>query len=126
MSQVLVDSSVWIEYFTSDTAHTAIDTLIDENSICTNELILTELLPFLHAKKEYELMEALYAIENVRLEIRWDVIRQMQIRNISHGINKVGIPDLIILQNVIENDLVLYTIDRHFTLMQKLFDFELY
>jgi len=112
MSKILIDSSVWIEYFKSENKHNVIDELIEENMICINYLILTELLPYLYIKKE--------------IKINWDTITKMQIKNIKNGINKVGIPDLIILQNVIENDLILYSIDKHFLLMKKVFDFNLY
>ena len=126
MSKMLIDSSVWIEYFKSENKHKVIDELIEENVICTNKLILTELLPYLYIKKENELIDSLNAIEKKEIKINWDTITKMQIKNIKNGINKVGIPDLIILQNVIENDLILYSIDKHFLLMKKVFDFNLY
>ena len=126
MSKILIDSSVWIEYFKSENKHKVIDELIEENAICTNNLILTELLPYLYIKKENELIDSLNAIEKKEIKINWDTITIMQIKNIKNGINKVGIPDLIILQNVIENDLILYSIDKHFILMKKIFDFNLY
>ena len=126
MSKMLIDSSVWIEYFKSENKHKVIDELIEENVICTNKLILTELLPYLYIKKENELIDSLNTIEKIEIKINWDTITKMQIKNIKNGINKVGIPDLIILQNVIENDLILYSIDKHFLLMKKVFDFSLY
>ena len=126
MSKILIDSSVWIEYFKSENKHKVIDELIEENTICTNNLILTELLPYLYIKKENELIESLKAVEKKEIKINWDTLTQMQIKNIRNGINKVGIPDLIILQNVIENDLIFYSIDKHFLLMKKIFDFNLY
>ena len=126
MNKVLVDTSVWIDYFKSVKKHTALDTLITENQTCINDLILTELLPFLHIKKEYELIESLKSIETIKININWDLIQQMQIQNLRNGINKVGIPDLLILQNVIDNDLILYSIDKHFILMNKIFDFQIF
>ena len=126
MSKILIDSSVWIEYFKSENNHKVIDELIEENVICTNKLILTELLPYLYIKKENELIDSLNAIEKIEIIINWDTITKMQIKNIKNGINKVGIPDLIVLQNVIENDLILYSIDKHFLLMKNVFDFNLY
>jgi hypothetical protein len=126
MSKILIDTSVWIEYFKSENKHKVIDELIEENAICTNNLILTELFPYLYIKKETELIDSLNAIEKKEIKINWDTITKMQIKNIKNGINKVGIPDLIILQNVIENNLILYSIDKHFLLMKKIFDFNLY
>ncbi|TGM61785.1 PIN domain nuclease, partial [Leptospira vanthielii] len=43
MNQVLLDSSVWIEYFRNSNSHISseVDKLIDLGNIYTNELILT-------------------------------------------------------------------------------------
>jgi len=49
-----------------------------------------------------------------------------QILNLKHGINKVGIPDLIIVQNVLKNNLELFSFDAHFKLMQKHFKFKMF
>ena len=43
---VLVDTSVWIEYFRSGNNFEKLDFLIDENLVVTNDLILAELIPF--------------------------------------------------------------------------------
>jgi hypothetical protein len=126
MNKVLVDTSVWVEYFKSNSKHEVLSNLIKENQICTNNLILTELLPFLHVRKEFELIEALKAIDLIKININWNLIQQMQTQNLRNGINKVGIPDLIILQNVIDNDLILYSVDKHFKLMQEVFDFQIF
>jgi len=126
MNKVLVDTSIWIEYFKSSKKHTSLEPLIKENQICINDLILTEILPSLQMKKELELIEALQSIERVQININWDFIQQMQIENLRNGINKVGIPDLIILQNVIDNNLILYSIDKHFKLMNEIFKFQIF
>jgi len=55
--QVLVDSSFWIDYFRTGHSSSHMDMLIDENLIVTNDLILTELIPFLEMKKQHQLIE---------------------------------------------------------------------
>jgi len=47
---VLVDTSVWIDYFRAGNKSAELDDLIDENIIVINELILAELIPFLKLK----------------------------------------------------------------------------
>ena len=125
MRSILVDSSVWIEYFrgSGKSDNSFIDEIIDANLVCTNDLILSELVPFLRMKKQKVLINLLGYIRKVPLSIKWSEIIEYQEINLKHGINNVGIPDLIILQNVITNNLELMTIDRHFKLMQKHFDF---
>ena len=54
--QVLVDSSVWIEYFRGNTKADKLDYLIDIDAILINDLILTELIPFLKIKNQNKLI----------------------------------------------------------------------
>jgi predicted nucleic acid-binding protein len=122
---VLIDSSVWIEYFKSG-GLPKMDRLIEEDLASTNELIITELAPALMQQKEDEILEGLNAIQKIPLQIDWDIIREYQFMNLKNGINSVGIPDLIILHQVIDQKLTLFTIDKHFTLMQKHLTFDLF
>ena len=56
---VLVDSSVWIEYFKGNQEVLLLNNLIDTNSICINDIILAELLPAINHKNEKELKDIL-------------------------------------------------------------------
>ena len=123
---ILVDSSVWIEYFKGNEKALPLNKLLDMNTVCINDLILAELLPSINQKKENILKELLLIITKIPLEINWNPIIYMQTQNLKNGINKVGIADLIIAQNVMENDLELFTLDRHFELMSDLHDFRLF
>jgi len=64
-------------------------------------------------------MHLLESIEKVVIDIEWKEIISFQVYNLKNGINNVGIPDLIIAQNVIQNDIKLYAKDKHFQLMKK-------
>lgn len=122
--KVLVDSSVWIDYFRSgDIA--SLDRLIEEDLVCTNELILTELVPALLHQRSNDVMESLGAIEKIPLRIDWKSIQEYQHMNLQNGINKVGIPDLIVLQQVIEEKITLFSFDKHFKLMRAFLNYEL-
>ena len=50
----------------------------------------------------------------------------MQLLNIENGINKVGIPDLIIARNTLQHDAVLFSFDKHFILMESIHHLKLY
>jgi predicted nucleic acid-binding protein len=119
MKKVLVDSSVWIGFFKGIDQANELNMLIDKNLLCINDLILSEILPSLIVRRENELVDILNSIEKIELRIDWIGITQMQIQNIKNGINKVGIPDLIIAQNAIQNDTKLFSLDKHFGLMKK-------
>ncbi len=126
MSKILVDSSVWIDYFRSgkniDTGY--FNEIVDNNSICINDIILSELIPLLKMQKENEVIDILCSVRKIPLVINWEKIIQFQYNNLKNGINKVGIPDLIILENVIDNDLILYSLDKHFKSMSLLYKFK--
>ena len=123
---ILVDTSIWIDYFKGVESSLPLSSLIETNSICTNDLILAELLPSIKMRKENELMHLLESIERIDLDIEWRELISFQVYNLKNGINNVGIPDLIIAQNAIQNDLKLYAKDRHFQLMKKHLGLKLY
>jgi len=114
---VLVDSSVWIAYFRGKGNPSAVDWLIEEGLIVANDLILAELIPPLLVRGERKLVSLLRDIERIPLSLDWDGIVQLQVTCLRNGINKVGIPDLIIAQQAIQRDLALLSLDKHFPLL---------
>jgi predicted nucleic acid-binding protein len=126
MSQILVDSSVWIAFFRGSIPQKALFELIDANQICINDLVLSEIVPSLLMRKEKGLVDTLYRILRYPLSINWLELINYQVKNLRKGINRVGISDLIIMQNVIQQNLVLYTLDSHFTKMAEIFPFKIY
>jgi len=112
--QVLVDSSIWIDYFRTGRSSSHMDMLIDENLIVTNDLILAELIPFLKIKKQHRLIELLEEISRNPLTINWQEIIHFQTQCLASGANGMGIPDLIIAQNALQNDCAIYSLDKHF------------
>jgi hypothetical protein len=123
---VLIDSSVWIEYFRSGNNYEKVDFLIDENLVVTNHLILAELTPFLKIKKQNNLLEMLSNISKLRIDINWDKIIDLQYLCLQNGLNGVGIPDLIIVQNAMQNPTKIFSLDKHFSNMSAFLDFEMF
>ena len=115
----LIDSSAWIEYFKGNKYFSFIDDLINSNSVCINEMVLSELLPSIIHKREHKLAELMNSIEKYPLIIDWREIRDIQQLNLSHGNNNIGISDIIIVQNCLQNDLQLVENDKHFSAMAK-------
>ncbi|RKX84001.1 MAG: PIN domain nuclease [Spirochaetes bacterium] len=126
MNRVLVDTSIWISFFKGDKSAKPLISMIESNIICTNELILAELIPSLEHRKEDYLINLLQHVELQNLNINWNEIIAMQAENLSNGINRVGLPDLIIAQNAIQNDSLLFTLDKHFFLMSEILNLKLY
>ena len=117
--QVLVDSSVWVDYFRGGGNSDKLDFLIDENILVINDLILAELIPFLRIKNHYNLIDLLNFVERLDLKIDWEQIIDFQHKCLRRGINGIGIPDLIIAQNALQNHCKIYSLDQHFKMMKK-------
>ncbi len=117
---ILVDSSVWVEYLRGDDREDdRLEWLIDEGLVVTNELILAELLPPLVMRKQAKLISLLSDLPSLKIIVNWQEIVDYQVTCLRNGINRVGIPDLIIAQNSKQNGVSLFTHDKHFRLMAK-------
>ena len=122
---ILVDTSVWIEYFRHGKNLERLDFIIDENLVVTNDLILAELVPFLKIRKQNKIISLLHNINKLPININWEQIIEFQYKCLKNGLNGVGIPDLIIAQNAKQNGCEVYTLDNHFQLIKNIVKLEL-
>ncbi len=123
---VLVDSSVWVDYFRGAPRSEMLDFLIENDLVLVNDLILAELVPALHVRQQRKLISLLREINRIPIKIDWDALIHMQTLCIRNGINKIGVPDLVIAQNAIQNNIQLFTHDKHFALMARHIPLSLY
>lgn len=121
---ILVDTSVWIDFFRNG-EQSQLEQLIKEDRVVTNDILLSKLIPALRLNNQKILIESIEAVPKIELNIDWQQLREYQYLNLKNGINKVGLPDLIIIQQVIHKELSLYSLDKHFKLMQSHLDFNL-
>ncbi len=124
--QVLVDSSIWIDYFRTGEPSSRLDILIDEDLIVTNDMILAELIPFMKIKKQYQIIGLLEQINKKSLSINWKEIIYFQMQCLVAGTNGMGIPDLIIAQNALQNDYAVYSLDKHFQQLHRIIQVDLF
>ena len=122
---VLVDTSVWVNYFRSGRDSGKLDFLIDENLIVINDLILAELVPFLEIRNQRKLLRLLRHINKLPLNIDWDQLIEFQIKCLRKGVNRIGTPDLMVAQNAKQNLCEIYSLDHHFQLIKDIVGFEL-
>jgi len=122
---VLVDTSIWIDYFRGGNDSAQMDFLIDENLLVTNDLILAELIPFLKVRNETKIIKLLHNISKLVISINWNEIIDYQYKCLKNGLNGVGIPDLIIAQNAMQNGCNIYTLDNHFNLMKDIISLQI-
>jgi predicted nucleic acid-binding protein len=122
---ILVDSSIWIDCFKGGSSSALLDCFISENLICTNDLILAEIIPILKAREQAHLIELLCNVANIPLQINWQNIIEYRVICSTNGMHRVGMPDMIILDSIIQNKLSFYTLDKHFSLINNHISFDL-
>lgn len=122
---VIVDTSVWIDYFRSGNNSAKLDFLIDEELIVINDLILAELVPFLKVQNQKNIIKLLFYIKKLDLTLNWDQIIEFQLHCLKNGLNGIGIPDLIVAQNAKQNRCEIYSFDNHFRLMKDILELQL-
>jgi predicted nucleic acid-binding protein len=122
---VLVDTSIWIDYFRKGKNSEKLDFLIDENLLVVNDLILAELIPFLKIRNQPNLIKLLHSVNKLPLAINWGQIVEFQFECLKKGINGIGIPDLVIAQNARQNHCALYSLDSHFRLVKDILAIQL-
>ena len=116
---ILVDPSIWVDYFRGTRSADGLDLRVEENLVITNKLILAELLSPLFILNQRHPIESMREIKQSPMNIDWDDIIQMRITCLNSGLHGIGIPDLIIGQNAIQSDMRLLSADKHFVLMAK-------
>ena len=82
---VLVDTSIWIDYFKGGDNSKDLDFLIDENLIVTNDIILAELIPYLKIKKQLKVIKLLHEVNKVPLTIHWEELIEFQVKCLKSG-----------------------------------------
>ena len=122
---VLVDTSVWVDYFRGGNNSVKLDFLIDENLIVINDLILAELVPYLKVRNQRKVIKLLFNIKKLSLSINWSQIIEYQFKCLKNGLNGIGIPDLIVAQNAKQNHCEIYSLDNHFMLMKDILELQL-
>lgn len=123
--QVLVDSSIWIDYFKDGGRSEKLDYLIDENLVVTNDLILAELIPFLRIRNQRKIVELMETIKKLSMNIIWDEIIEYQYMCLKKGVGGIGLPDLVIAQNAKQHHAEIYTLDSQFAMMKSILKLEL-
>ena len=123
MNQILVDTSVWIDFFRDGSSPygKVVDALLEQEMVCTTPLIKAEIVPSARSKKEFNYLldyfGALPLLEDP--PSLWEDIMHAQFTLKRKGLHGVGIPDLMIAISAKTHDREIFSKDRHFALMEK-------
>jgi predicted nucleic acid-binding protein len=129
LSDVLVDTSVWLEFFRIKGAPygQTLDRLLEEERVCTTNLIKAEIIPGARTPKQFhELKDYFDALPLVtEPSSLWDDIIETQFHLKRKGINGISIPDLIIAVVTTANQKTLFSKDSDFKLIQRVLPIQL-
>lgn len=123
---ILVDSSVWIDYFRGGKTGDTVDLLLDHNLACISGIILSEIVPALKVRGENRLIKLLGKLDFVDTPIDWQKVIDHRTMLLKKGVNGIGLPDIMLVQLAQVNDLSLFSLDKHFKKMHKYLDFNLF
>ena len=129
MSDILVDTSVWLEFFrVKDSPYgEALDRLLEEERVCTTNLIKAEIIPGARKPKQFQELKEYFdalPLANEPASL-WEEIMQVQFRLKRKGIHGISIPDLIIAVVAKVNGKVIFTRDSDFRHIQRALQVEL-
>ncbi|MEQ1484944.1 PIN domain-containing protein [Methyloglobulus sp.] len=124
--QILVDTSIWIDFFKKGEKSLKLDDLLVDDRVVINDIILAELIPVLHLKKQFTIIDLLKNVVFYPLAIDWNQIIEWQTMCLNSGINGIGIPDLLITQNAVQNNFPVYSLDKHFRTLSKISGLQLF
>ena len=110
--RVLIDSSVWIDFFRRTSPANRLPSLLTEDLAVVNELVMAEIVPALKVKRDKKTIALLELLISYPINIDWNEIIDLQARFVKEFKYFAGIADLIIFQNACQNDLVMYSFDR--------------
>ena len=115
-NKVLVDTSVWIEFFRSDSvAGNLLETLLSDNSVCTCGIVLFELLQGVKSDKEKTVvMNALSGLPYKEMNVQlWQKSAELSAALKREGL-RLPLSDILIAAIALEHALSVFTLDRHF------------
>ena len=126
--KVLVDTSAWIEFFRKKAPyHKAIIELIDSRRICCTGIVLAELIQGAKSQKELDVLkEFLYVFDFLHDSTEmWKKAGELSFLLRQKG-ETVGLADCYISVVASSNNVKLLTLDKHFDIIKKEIDLNLY
>lgn len=124
--QVLIDTSIWVNYFRANDNAGILKQLFDDDRVVINDVILAELLPAMNLYAKKTLIEKMHALECLPVFVNWEGIIALQTQCLKQGVNGIGLPDLMIAQTAIEYKIPVFAVDKHFKMMHSFLKFDIF
>ncbi len=121
MSQILVDSSIWIEFFRWPDAPVSLvlDQLLANRLVCTTGLVKAKVVPGAQSPRDFRKLRVLFDALPLAPERAgfWAHLIRFRHRLQTKGVTGIGIPDLIVATVAIQNRKLVFTADEDFPRM---------
>ena len=119
--KVLVDTSVWIDYFLRrEPAHSRVSKLLTDHRVCTAGLVVAELMQGARSEKEMSVIRDFVHVFDFLPEGpgSWLAAGELSFK-LRRGGKSVGLADCYLAVLAKQNGAAILTHDRHFDLMRK-------
>ena len=126
MSKILVDTSVWIDFFSGKIFVEAINELLSRGLVATCGVVKSEFLPFLKRERDSTVRFFSRFDQLSFPETLWDEVVVLQRSILSSGENRLALPDLMITALCLHHDCPLFTKDKDFLRIKDVVGLELY
>lgn len=130
MSEVLIDTSIWVEFFREPNSNWAktVELLLGEKRVCTTPLVMVEVISgarnrseFHRLKRDFEALPRLEPPADL-----WDQLLESRWQLKSRGISGISIPDLVIAHTALTHQKTIFTRDQDFQRMQRFLGLKLF
>jgi len=121
-NRILADTTAWIEFFRGKSkVADRLEMLLIENAVCTCGVVMFEVLQGIKSEGEKnKILSILATLPYFEMTKKlWQSAAELSLSLKKNGVN-LPLSDIFIAAIAVENDLSIYTLDNHFTLIPNL------
>ena len=121
-NKILVDTTIWIEFFRGRSKIADdFEMLLMENAVCICGIVMFEVLRGIKSEGEKNrILSILASLPYIEMTKKlWQSAAELSVSAKLKGMN-LPLSDIFIAAIAIENDLPIYTVDKHFTQISNL------
>jgi len=120
LDKILVDTSVWIEFFKKkEPWYSAVSNLMDDRKVCCAGIILAELIQGAKSEKELEVLRDfrhVFAFLDESVDL-WQAAGELSCALLRKG-KSIGLSDCYLAVAARSNQVKIFTIDKHFEVIK--------
>lgn len=118
--KIIIDTSIWIDYFKNKSSIYSgkVDSLLLTDSVYINGIVLAEILQGIKGENEKNVVSSLFeAIHYLEISMKdWKLAGEISGKLRTKGIT-LPLTDVSIAANAINNNAAVFTLDKHFDMI---------